>query len=320
MKIGIPRGLLFHKYGAFAKTFLEELGAETVISPRTNKEILDRGVSACVDEACLPVKLFHGHVSWLEGRCDALFIPRVMGFEEHKYICPMFCGLNEMLRNSIADLPPVIDAPVYSISRPRLLEWAKKAGGMITSGSAGVYASALNKAVKAQAKADLMPADKGFPVKAALLGHSYNISDAYINMDVKKKLNALGVGVFTAERIGCADIRREAEKLFKQPFWTLGREYYGAAVHIYRTKKADGIIYLSSFSCGIDSVVTELIKNEIGDFPFLVLKLDEHTGEAGQATRLEAFSDMLKRRCRHGADIPQYGQYSHSREGPVPGT
>jgi predicted nucleotide-binding protein (sugar kinase/HSP70/actin superfamily) len=28
----------------------------------------------------------------------------------------------------------------------------------------------------------------------------------------------------------------------------------------------------------------------------MVLKLDEHTGEAGFDTRLDAFSDMLKRR------------------------
>ena len=42
----------------------------------------------------------------------------------------------------------------------------------------------------------------------------------------------------------------------------------------------------------------ELIKHHIGDFPFMVLKIDEHTGEAGLDTRIEAFVDMLERRRR----------------------
>ncbi|MGC8843040.1 MAG: acyl-CoA dehydratase activase-related protein, partial [bacterium] len=33
-----------------------------------------------------------------------------------------------------------------------------------------------------------------------------------------------------------------------------------------------------------------------GNFPVMVVTLDEHTGEAGLLTRLEAFVDMLRRR------------------------
>ena len=42
--------------------------------------------------------------------------------------------------------------------------------------------------------------------------------------------------------------------------------------------------------------VIELVKNRLSDFPFLILKIDEHTGEAGFNTRIEAFVDMLERR------------------------
>lgn len=54
----------------------------------------------------------------------------------------------------------------------------------------------------------------------------------------------------------------------------------------------DGIICLSSVSCGTDSVVAEMIR-ENTDLPVLVLKLDEMTGEAGFDTRLEAFCEVL---------------------------
>ncbi len=39
MKVGIPRGLLFYRFYALWKTFLEELGAEVVISPPTAKAL-----------------------------------------------------------------------------------------------------------------------------------------------------------------------------------------------------------------------------------------------------------------------------------------
>ncbi len=316
MKIGIPRGLLYSKYHAFAKTFLEELGAEIVVSPETGKQILDEGVRLCVDDACLPMKVFHGHVSWLKTRCDAILIPRFIGIREKEYICPMFCGLVEMVSNSIADLPRLIDTPVYSTDRDRLYEWAKKTGAFVTRDE-NLIAEAFGKALSEQARSKPGFSGDGYAYKAGLIGHIYNISDRFVNMDLINKLNALGIGAVTSDVIDRAEIDAEAQRLYKKPFWSFARDYYGAAATMCRAGMVHGIIYLSSFSCGIDSVVIELIKNEIGDFPFMVLKLDEHTGEAGFNTRLEAFSDMLKRRIEIGNHLPSYGKCRACGESPL---
>ncbi|MDD4716237.1 MAG: acyl-CoA dehydratase activase-related protein [Oscillospiraceae bacterium] len=302
MKIGLPRGLMYAKYHTFAKTFLEELGAEVVVSPPTNKKILDRGVRCCVDEACLPMKIFHGHVDWLKDRCDALLTPRLIGVRDKEYICPMFCGLIELISNNIPDLPPLIDAPVTSLEYGKLIKWAKQAGGFIQKDDTKI-ALAFDRARKAQQMEQIGYNEAGYPLKIALVGHVYNIYDQFINMNVKKKLNELGIGVMTYQQVDRGDIDAQIQTLFKKPFWTFAGEYYGASVYISKKGLADGILYLSSFSCGIDSVMTELIQSEIGDFPFMVLKLDEHTGEAGFDTRIEAFSDMLKRRCEFGRHL-----------------
>ena len=129
----------------------------------------------------------------------------------------------------------------------------------------------------------------------ALVGHPYNIFDKYINMNIVQKLNKLGVGVITEEFIEETLIDEEVKGLYKRPFWTFARNSYGFAANVYREKRVNGIIYISSFACGIDSVVIELIKERIGNFPFMTLKIDEHTGEAGLDTRVEAFVDMLGR-------------------------
>jgi len=127
-------------------------------------------------------------------------------------------------------------------------------------------------------------------------------------MNLIKKLRRLGLGVATQEIAGRQSIEGEVRRLYKPPFWYFARDYYGAAVHLARTKKVDGIIYISAFSCGVDSVVIELIKAEIGVFPLLVLKIDEHTGEAGFDTRIEAFADMLKGRPVRDNHDSAYGE------------
>ena len=63
MKIGIPRALLYYRYHVLWNTFFQELGIETVISPHTNKTLMDAGSHYAIDENCLSSKLFFGHVS-----------------------------------------------------------------------------------------------------------------------------------------------------------------------------------------------------------------------------------------------------------------
>jgi predicted nucleotide-binding protein (sugar kinase/HSP70/actin superfamily) len=319
MKVGVPNALLYARYHVFVKTFLSELGAEIVVSPPTNKAILDMGVSGCVDDACLPVKVFHGHAAWLGNRCDLIFIPRLIGVKEKEYICPMFCGLIEMVKNSLPGLPGLIDAPLTSVKGDAFKRFARGVGKPVTDDRRRILA-ALEKAGQRYREEKTGFCDRGYPITVALVGHAYNLYDRFINMDLKKKLNRLGIGVVTSEWADREGIELAGRRLFKKPFWTFAREYFGAAVSLAEAGLVQGIVYVSSFSCGIDSVVSELIQSEVGDFPLLVVKLDEHTGEAGLDTRLEAFADMLKRRCERGYHLSQYGECRRRGGSAVSGT
>lgn len=295
MKVGIPKGLLYYDYQPFFHTFFEELGAELIVSSDTNKDILNKGVKYCVDEACLPVKIFHGHVAEIKDKCDLILIPRIMQLREREFICPKFCGLPEMVINSIPDMPKATMAPIYAMSKQRLFRWAKVVGKEVNNSSSRVN-KAFEAAYTCQSRYKKGINDEGSLLKVALAGHPYNIYDDYINMNIVKKLKKLGVGVVTEEIIDEDIKNREVSKLYKRPFWSFARNNYSFTSHVADKKLVNGIIYISSFACGIDSVVIELIKNKVEDFPFLVLKVDEHTGEAGLDTRIEAFVDMLERR------------------------
>jgi len=306
MKIGIPKGLLYERYYPFLVTFFSELGAEIVTSEDTNKIILNEGIKYCVDEACLPIKIFHGHVATIKDKCDIILIPRIMQLREREFICPKFCGLPEMILNNIPDMPEAIIEPIYATSKDKLYKWAKIAGEMIVDDKYKIK-NAFNKALIEQSKYKTGIKNDNYKLNIALIGHPYNIYDNFINMNLVKKLNKLGIGVITEEYIDDEIIDNEVKSLYKRPFWTFGKNSYGFASHVAKEGIADGIICISSFSCGIDSVIIEFIKDRIEDFPLMILKVDEQTGEAGIDTRIEAFFDMLERRIKNEGNISTFG-------------
>lgn len=320
-KLGIPRGLLYYSYYPLWKEYFSNLGVEVVLSPKTNKIILDLGVKSALDETCLPVKLYYGHVSWLKDKVDYIFIPRIISVERKEYICPKFMGLPDMIKANIANLPAVIDTTLdLSKSEKNIHKFAKEIGLLFTN-NPWILSKAWKKAVAKQKEFETLMVNKQmFPQEAidyqnkksnrmleinqnrlniGLIGHGYNIYDEYISMGLIDKLQNRGVNVVTADLMETNEVNDEAAKLPKRMFWTFGRKNIGCAGSLARDKRVDGIIHIASFGCGPDSLVGELIVRQIrriSDIPILTITIDEHTGEAGVVTRLEAFLDMLSRR------------------------
>ena len=56
-RIGIPRALLYYRYGVLWTTFFEQLGREVVVSDASDKDVFDAGERVSVDECCLASKL-----------------------------------------------------------------------------------------------------------------------------------------------------------------------------------------------------------------------------------------------------------------------
>ncbi|AOY75961.1 acyl-CoA dehydratase activase-related protein [Clostridium formicaceticum] len=326
LKIGIPRGLWFYDYYPLWKTFYEELGADVILSSPTNKNTLDAGVKNTVDEACLPVKIFHGHVLDLKDQVDFIFLPKLMSAYKNEYICPKFCGLPEMVTHSIKDLPPIIDTEInFNHSRKNLMKTVYRFGSYVTQNPVAIK-HAYNKAIdvyhdyKSKIKEGNYPINGEFysnnlrsektPVTIAVMGHSYNIYDKYGSMGLIDKLHEQGIKVITPEMMDYSRINEYADTLEKKMFWSYGRKLLGTAMYFADVKNIDGIVYLSSFGCGIDSIIEELVERKTrkdGKMPFLLITIDEHTGEAGVNTRLEAFIDMIEWRKRNETNLSTHG-------------
>ena len=119
MKIGIPRALLYYRYGIFWETFFQKLGHETVLSPRTNKDILTKGEQLSIDENCLSTKLFFGHVAALEGKCDYCFVPRIANLGDAGRFCSRFEALPDMGPvHTVSIIPTGSSAAGYTMPLP----------------------------------------------------------------------------------------------------------------------------------------------------------------------------------------------------------
>jgi len=132
----------------------------------------------------------------------------------------------------------------------------------------------------------------------ALIGHPYNLYDTYITHNLVAKLRGLGVRILTSEMVTPEELRQGIVDLAGQPYWTYEDEVVGAAGYYIRDGRVDGLISVDSFGCGPDSTLVDVVRRAAREVrrPFMSLVIDEHTGEAGLVTRLEAFVDMLARR------------------------
>jgi len=129
-------------------------------------------------------------------------------------------------------------------------------------------------------------------------------------MNLMEHLRALGIDVITAEMLASDKIALGLSAIEKELFWTLSKRVLGAGLYyLGHPGEVDGIVVLSSFGCGLESLVGDLLERAARkrEFPFMLLNVDEHSGEAGLVTRVEAFIDMIKGRSRHADYISPHG-------------
>ncbi len=327
IKVGIPRALHFYRYFPFWKKLLEELGAELVVSPPTNKKIVEVGVQHGFGELCIPVKIYYGHVYKLIYEypdLDYLFIPRYVSEAPDTYFCPKFLSLPDVIK-ILENVPKILNFEVnvrefpISVSATVL---AKELGRTQTEGldaykKAQAYFDKYHQFIREGSTVNhalrLVEYERPFTLpkkkydadlKFLLLGHAYNIFDTFINLNFQRKLREEGADYITIENM--------PEEIFKEPvivnpkggklrnYWQHEEEIMQAIRYFLNKgrEEIDGVIFLISFACGPDSLISELIMRDmkVVGLPFLEITMDEHSGEAGLLTRVQSFVEMVRRK------------------------
>jgi len=325
LRIGIPRALLYYYYYPFWKTFFEELGHEVVITKETNKELINEGIKISVPEICVPIKIYVGHVlALLQDDVDYIFVPRMVSIHPGETFCPKFLGLPDMLRAIIPELEnKMLTVKINSkddlinnyhdyheIAEPlnvtgyqikRALKAAEKTWNRFrVLCKQGLFApEAINMAVNPQqeiprSKQEMQESE----LVIGLIGYVYDIYDSFVSLNITEKLQAMGVKIITFEMLDNKLIMNEIKPFRKTLFWTFSNKLLGAGYYFYKQPSIDGLIQVTAFGCGPDSLLGKLLELESDRYgkPFMTVRVDEHTGANHLDTRIEAFVDMLKKK------------------------
>jgi len=320
VKVGIPRALLYYQYYAAWKTFFEELGAETIVSEPTNQAIFACGNERAVAETCLPVKIFFGHVISLVDKCDYMFIPAVRSMGDKAYNCSKFLGLPDMTKALVPECPHILDPDIdLNKGRRDLLQVLHNSVGRQFASDKGRVKKAIESAWEAnstyrnrtgeekityveaiegiQQRHRQLDSDAHQELKIAVIGHPYVVYDDFVNHRLISRLEAMKATILTPEKAFPEKLDICMARLIGKAHWSFEAEIVGAGEY-YLEAGVDGIISVAVFGCGPDSMMIEVVRHAARDFgtPFLQLSLDEHTSEGGMLTRLEAFTDMVRRK------------------------
>jgi len=151
-------------------------------------------------------------------------------------------------------------------------------------------------------------------LKIGVIGEIYTLLEPFSNQRLERHLGLLGAEVdrsiylsewvndhlflglikgLRSRRDACA----AAAPYLRHFVGGHGQETVGSAVN-YARAGYDGLVQVFPFTC-MPEIVAQSVLPGVGkdyDIPFLTLIMDEHSGEAGLMTRLEAFIDLLSRR------------------------
>ncbi len=331
MRVGVPRCLSFYYLFPLYRTFLRELGIDFAETSVSTLKDLDNLRLCPTDEPCVSVKVSFAHsANLLAQGADALFVPTVVSIERDNYCCPKMMGLPYMLKAAfeLSDsqmISPLIDFKDNPHTWPAT--WIQAGIDMGVRNKRKVR-NALRKGIEAWRSTDRKMHQFGLPINTfldnprpapdfkfdsevdtrpvtAIMGHAYILNDIF-GKTIIRYVSEHGPVVFP-EMVSREISRKCMETIFEgEKMWAFEGHILGSCLHLIRTQKIDRLILITAFSCGPLSIIENYIIEETDKYriPLLYLSVDEHTGEAGLITRLEAFMDACKAR-QHASKLKQ---------------
>lgn len=301
LMIGIPRAFLYYRNYILWKNFFKILGCNIILSPNTNKDILEEGKKLSIDEACLPLKIYLGHINYLQDKCDYILVPRINNYGKKKRVCVRFNGIYDIVNNLFNH--KILDYNIDNLDfKYELFEFIKMGFKVNKNIFRIVYAYIYGKIKEKKYNKELLNKQdnifKSDNLKILIVSHSYIMYDDYLFGNIKDYLKKEKIEILYSDRFNRKEAVLYAEDFSNTLYFLYSKESIGSI--FYYKDNIDGIIFLSSFPCGPDSLVNELVIRNLDDIPILNIILDESSSTSGLYTRLESFIDIIKERKNNG--------------------
>jgi len=306
--IGIPRALMFFEQFPLWSTFFGNLGLRVVISDKTNRKLINKGLQEILAETCYPVKVAYGHVlNLIEKGIDYLFVPSIIDLEKEtddvarSYNCPLIQGIPFMLRPAFEDKVKIINPTIFMAKEKENLKEQMLQIGKDFGKSRKETTLAIAAALEAQKEFERKRRERGQEILQALkgdneaiviIGKPYNVHDIGLNLNIPKKLRKLGVLAIPYDLLPLESINLPPH--YSNLVWKNEQNLLRGVIFAKNNRSLNPIL-ITNYGCGPDAFFAKYLEDVMEDNLCLVLEVDEHSADTGITTRIEAFLDTLSR-------------------------
>ena len=304
--VGIQRALYSLQTGVLWAHFFDRLGFRIVLSPPTNRRISSLGIEAMTAETCYPVKVSHGHVKDLAGKTKYIFLPNIINMPtpeeaEAGFYCPLVQANHYMVREALELDRNAIIGPTVHLkydTSTLAMELSEQLSGQLGKSRSEIK-KALTYALEREEQFIREMYGRGEKIQESIdpekplvliTGRPYNLYDERLNLRIGRNLSKIGVAALPMDFIDASSVDLSD---FPSMYWGSGAQILRTAKLIKSLPNYFGL-HITNFSCGADSFIEHFYKYIMGDKPYLILELDEHSAVAGVMTRLEAFKNVIE--------------------------
>jgi predicted CoA-substrate-specific enzyme activase len=303
--VGMQRSLYTLQTAVLWAHFFDQLGCRLVLTPATNSHISGLGIEAMTAETCYPVKVSHGHVKAIAGKTRYLFLPIVIDMptpqaDETGFYCP-FVQSNYYMVQAALDLDKnAILRPILHLkqdSETLALELSEVLTPMLGVSRARIqraleYGLERHQNFVGEVQEQGVRIIENYGTDAPLVvvtGRPYNLYDERLNLRLGHNLAKIGLSALPMDFVNVSSVNLSD---FPSMYWGMGAQILRTTKWIKEKPNCFGL-HITNFSCGPDSFVEHFYKYVMGEKPYLILELDEHSAVAGVMTRLEAFKNVI---------------------------
>ncbi len=311
-RILIPRALSFwNEKALFFVSFYKHLGFDVVLSPESDDEIVELGLSTAHSEACFPVKIAHGHAAHLKRHLrpgsDKLFAVCSIGEGKEKFkYCPYISAAGFLIKDALGMSDSDVLVPVLHFNDPtRPLERAFHKDLLRVYGKR-FSLKQVRQAIACAKRSEFSFLEEihrtGESLLARLMtkkatiyigiGRGYTLFDEKSSSRVHEIFVKNGLHYIPAHffKNKTYDVEPYAENMY----WVQGRNIIK---HTLQAAINPDLfpVRLTNFNCGSDSMLLfheERIMEKAGK-PHLVLQTDGHSSNAQFGTRILANHEVV---------------------------
>ena len=314
--VGILRVLNMYENYPFWFTFFTKLGFRVRLSPRSSRNIYEKGLETIPSESvCYPGKITHGHLqALLDAGIKFIFYPCAPyeikedpGAGNH-YNCPIVTSYPEVLKNNVEalrDSSVLFMNPFLPIDNKKALTQRlfEEMGDKFSIPFVEI-SGAVDAAWAEQEKFRLETAAKGEETLkylkennlkgVVLAGRPYHL-DPEINHGIPELITGLGLAVLTEDSVAPLGHIERPLRIIDQ--WTYHNRLYRAAQFVSREENLE-LVQLTSFGCGLDAVTSDQVQ-EILDAKgkmYTLIKIDEGSNLGAIRIRMRSLISAVKER------------------------